>query len=108
MARLIWTEPAIVDLQEIAEYIALANPVAAARLAKAVLDAVMRLEKYPESGRVPPELPNGPYREIVLPPCRIFYRTDTDDVYVLHIMRSERLLRSYLLERAEDEATRPD
>ena len=32
-------------------------------------------------------------RHIVEPPCRIFYREDGRQVFVLHLMRAERLLR---------------
>lgn len=97
MARLIWTEPALLDLNEIAEYIALDDPQAASRYVQKVFDRVERLEAHPQSGKRPPELTRSPYREVVIPPCRIFYRVEGDAVYILYIMRAERLLRSYLL-----------
>jgi len=55
------------------------------------------LEGFPQSGRIPPELPNSVYREVVVPPCRIFYREDETRVFVLFVMREERLLRAYML-----------
>jgi toxin ParE1/3/4 len=97
MARLIWTEPALLDLDEIAEYIALDNPLAASRYVQRVFDRVERLEAHPQSGKRPPELTSSPYREVVVPPCRIFYRIEGDAVFILYVMRAERLLRSYLL-----------
>ncbi|GAB1406546.1 hypothetical protein MASR1M8_04650 [Thermomonas brevis] len=33
------------------------------------------------------------YRQIVEPPCRVFYRHDGHGVFILHVMRSERVLR---------------
>ena len=93
MACLIWTEPAIRDLEEIADYIALENADAARRLIQRVFDTAGRLEKFPLSGKRPKELLDGRYREIIVPPCRIFYRCAKDTVYVLHVMRSERVLR---------------
>ncbi len=93
MACLIWTEPAIRDLEEIADYIALENADAASRLIQRVFDIVSRLESFPLSGKHPKELPAGRYRELIVPPCRIFYRCAKDTVYVLHVMRSERVLR---------------
>jgi toxin ParE1/3/4 len=98
MARLIWTEPALQDLDEIAEYIALDDPLAASRYVRKVFECIERLEAYPKSGKRPPELPRSPYREVVIPPCRVFYRLDEDIVYILYVMRSEKLLRSYLLD----------
>ena len=97
MARLIWTEPALSDLDAVADYIALDNPVAAAHLVEQVFECVERLERFPKSGKCPPELPHSPYREVIVSPCRVFYRIEDDSVYLLHVMRAERLLRFFLL-----------
>lgn len=101
MARLIWTEPALRDLDEIAEYIALDNFSAAQRLVKRVFECAGRLESFPQSGRWPPELKHTPYQEIIVGPCRIFYRVAEDKVYVLHVMRGEKQLRGYMLEERD-------
>lgn len=103
MARLIWTEPALLDLDEIAEYIALDDPLAASRYVQNVLDRVERLENHSKSGKRPPELPRSPYREVVVPPCRVFYRIEGEVVYIVYVMRSERLLRAYLLDQRNRE-----
>lgn len=97
MAEVIWTEPALQELDAIAEYIALDNPVAAGHLVQSVFDKTGRLEDFPQSGRIPPELPDSVYREVVVPPCRIFYREDEQQVLVLYVMREERQLRAYML-----------
>jgi toxin ParE1/3/4 len=101
MARLIWTDPALQDLDEIAAYIALDNPRAAARLVQRVFDAVERLGRFPGSGRRPPELAGLPYREVIVAPCRIFYRVERGTVYILYVMRGERMFRKYLLEERD-------
>jgi toxin ParE1/3/4 len=98
MARLIWTEPALLDLEEIAEYIALDKPSAAKKLVRSVFKRVERLGQHPQSGRKPPEFNKTVYREIIVGPCRIFYRIDKKKIYILYVMRGERLLRKYLLE----------
>ncbi len=97
MARLIWTEPALLDLDEIAEYIALDDPAAASRYVQNVFDGVARLEAHPKSGKRPPEPQGTPYRAVPVPPSRTSSRIERDTVYILYIMRSERLLRPYLL-----------
>ncbi len=84
MATLNWTDPALLDLDEIAEYIALDNPNAASKYVQTVFEKVQRLENYPNSGKPIAELPNYPYREIVVPPCRIFYRIEEGNIYILH------------------------
>ncbi|TOO92486.1 plasmid stabilization protein, partial [Vibrio parahaemolyticus] len=55
MAEVIWTEPALSDLNDIAEYIALENIVAAKQLVQTIFSKVERLQTFPESGRIPPE-----------------------------------------------------
>jgi len=87
MAAIIWTEPALNDLDEIAECIALDKPKAASRYAEKGFSTTARLEHHPLTGKEVEELPNTPDREIVVPPCKIFYRPDRDTVYILHIMR---------------------
>ena len=103
MARLIWTEPALLDLEEIAEYIALDNPSAAKKLIRTVFQKLERLEQHPQSGRKAPEIKKTSYREVIVDPCRIFYRIDKKDIYILYIMRGERQLRKYLLEERRKE-----
>jgi len=97
MAQIIWTEPALLDLNVIAEYIALDKLGAASYLVQTVFSKTERLEEFPKSGREPPELKKSRYKEIIVGPCRIFYRIEKDKVYILYVMRSERKLRKYLL-----------
>jgi toxin ParE1/3/4 len=98
VARLIWTEPALADLEALADYIALDNPAAACGLVRRVFESVERLERFPSSGKRPPEMPRSPYREIVVTPCRVFYRVEGEAVYLLCVLRAERLLRRWLIE----------
>jgi len=98
MAEIIWTEPALNDLDEIAEYIALDKLKAAQNLARKVFERIDRLADSPNSGRKVPELSPSKYKEVIVGPCRIFYRVSEDVVYILHVLRVERDLRRYLLE----------
>lgn len=97
MAQVVWTEPALSDLDAIADYIALDNPVAAKQLVRRVFRHVERLAAHPKSGSKPPELKGWRYRQIVEPPCRVFYRQERSEVFILHVMRSEQLLRRRVL-----------
>ena len=92
MVEVVWSEPALGDLDAVADYIALENPVAAAELVKRIFGHVEQLAEHPESGSRPRELGRSRYRQIVEPPCRIFYRYDGRKVFILHVMRVERLL----------------
>lgn len=101
MAEVIWTEPALAELEAIADYIAVENPTAAGEFVRRVFSHIDKLEQHPRLGPVPPELGESRYRHIVESPCRIFYREAGKKVFILHVMRSERLLRESHLERAE-------
>ena len=97
MAKVIWTESALLELDLIAQYIALDKPNAAKKLVKNILNATKQLELFPESGRIPPEISHLNYLEIIVKPCRIFYRINGDEVYIVYIMRDKQDLIKYLL-----------
>ena len=107
MARLIWTEPALSDIEAVADHIALDNPAAARCFVERVFAKVERLERFPNSGKRPSELPRSPYREVVVAPCRVFYRVEGDAVFLLHVMRAERLLRRFLIEERKSRNPAP-
>ncbi|MDC2887668.1 type II toxin-antitoxin system RelE/ParE family toxin [Psychrosphaera algicola] len=100
MAEIVWTQSALNKLDEIAEYIAVANLIAAKKLVQTVFSKIERLEVlevHPESGKVPLEIPTLNYRELVIKPCRVFYKIDGNKVFILHVMRQEQDLRRFLL-----------
>jgi len=102
MAQIVWTETALLEINEIAEYIALDKLEAAQRLVRNVFSRVEKLKDFPKSGRKPPELPNRTrYREVIVGPCRIFYREEKSKILIIYVMRSERTLRKYILEDRE-------
>lgn len=103
MAEIIWTEPALQELDAIADYIALDDPQAARALVKRVFQHVEQLAEQPESGSHPPELRQSRYRQIVEAPCRVFYRLDGTRVFVLCVMRGEmRLRKTRIIKRDRD------
>lgn len=97
MAEIIWAEPALSDLDAIADYVSLDNPDAARDLVRWVFRHIDHLAAHPDLGSEPQDLRGWRYRQIVEPPCRIFYRHEGDIVYVLHVMRSEQVLRKRVL-----------
>ena len=101
MAEIVWSEPALSDLDAVADYIALEDPVAASEFVKRVFAHVEQLVDHPESGSRPPELGRSRYRQSVEPPCRVFYRFDGHRVFILHVMRAERVLRKARLVSAK-------
>ncbi len=98
MVRIIWTEPALLDLNEIAEYIAIENRQAAKNLVSTVFEKVKRLADFPLSGRMLSELDQLGYREVIVNPCRVIYKVDQQHVYVLFVIRQEQDLRRFMLD----------
>lgn len=106
MAQLIRTEPALSDLEAIADYIALDKPDAAKAFVQRVFSHIGQLQEHPQSGSIVRELPSSPYRQIVEPPCRIFYRFDEARIFVLHVMLGEMRLKKQRLQRSPENPTR--
>ena len=90
--RLVWSALAVARLDEIEAYIAQDKPGAAARWALGLLDAVERLADFPASGRVVPETNRLETREITYGKYRIIYRAGSEEVLILTIRHSRRLL----------------
>lgn len=101
MAKVIWSEPAAADFDEIIEYIALHNPDAAEQLAQRIIRHTRQLVRHPLSGPVIPELFGSRYRQISEHPCRIIYLYDGNDVRIMHVARTERPLRISSLQERE-------
>ncbi len=101
LAALIWTAPALDDLDDIAAWIALENRAAAGDLVQRALAAVERLRRFPSSGRWVPELEltSRIYREVIVPPLRILYRREERDVLTVLVLRGEEQLQPRRLSR---------
>lgn len=56
MPRLIWSEPALANVQRLFRFLAEKNPAAAKRAVKAIRDGVKILARHPQVGRVVDEL----------------------------------------------------
>jgi toxin ParE1/3/4 len=81
--RVLFTPTAREQFLAALTYIAADDPGAALRLRERAGRALARLADYPESGRVLPEFPELPFREVVVPPYRFFYRVRDDVVWVV-------------------------
>jgi plasmid stabilization system protein ParE len=90
MAEVIWTEPALADLDALGDHIALDAYEASRRLIGKVFERVDLLEAHPRVGRVSRDLRNTLYRKLVVNPADIYYRIDGEKVIIIHISRAER------------------
>lgn len=95
---LVWTDRATADLEEIGEYIALDDPVAAERWVELLLATAQRAGELPFSGRRVPELGRDDIREVLRRSYRIIYRILDDRVEVLTVFEGHRRLPGDLLD----------
>jgi toxin ParE1/3/4 len=91
--QVVWTDPALERVDEIALNIARDNPDAATRWAVELFDAVGQLVDFPESGRVVPEIGAREVRELIFGAYRVFYRVGSG-VEVLSVRHGSQLLRA--------------
>ena len=92
MSRIVWTLQAIEDVAAIRDYIARDSPHYAALMAERIVESVERLREFPRSGRMVPEVAQETYREVILGTYRIVYRLVGDQVEILTVVHSARLL----------------
>jgi toxin ParE1/3/4 len=72
-------------------YIRQSNPQAAVHFREQAETILRRLETFPESGRVVPEFPELPYRELIIQPYRFFYRVKGDIVWIVAVWHGAQL-----------------
>jgi plasmid stabilization system protein ParE len=84
--RIVWPPLAIERAYEAAAYIASDKPAAALRSLDGLFLATDRLERFPESGRIVPEIELPEYREIVYGNSyRIVYRVEKARLSILTV-----------------------
>ena len=90
--KLQWTGPALRDLAEMRAWISRDNRAAARRLAQRIREAVKRAQRYPESGRIVPEITSTGFREVIVSPYRVIYAVRGDALVVLRVWHAKRQL----------------
>lgn len=89
--KVTWSPLAIQRVLDAADFIAVDKPDAATRWADSIFAAVERLEQFPQSGRIVPELERQDLREIIHGSYRIVYRIRGEEVVILTVRASRRL-----------------
>lgn len=67
------------------------NPSAARAFHDKATKELLRLRKFPKSGRVLPEFPDLPFREVIVPPYRFFYRIKENIVWIVACRHSAQI-----------------
>lgn len=86
--RVLWTEPAETDLDELFEYIARDSPIYAEQFTARILEAIVKLADFPRIGRRVPEADSENIRELIVQSRRVIYAIDDemDTIYILALV----------------------
>ncbi len=89
--KILFTPSARLQFLEAIEYIRRDSPAAASDFRDKAEKSLSRLKKSPESGRLLPEFPDLPFREVVVPPYRFFYRVKDETVWIVAVWHGAQL-----------------
>ncbi len=100
--KVVWTFTAKKDLEDIIEYISKDSIEIAIEKYETIKNTALRLDKYPEQGRIIPELLDQnirKYREIIISPWRLMYKIEGSFVYVMAVIDGRRNIEDILLKK---------
>ncbi|VAW46007.1 Death on curing protein, Doc toxin [hydrothermal vent metagenome] len=90
--KITWSPLAVDRVAEIAKYIAQDSPNSAQKWVELIFKIVERLEQFPKSGRIVPEIMQDDFREIIYGNYRIIYRLKSERVSILTVRHGRQLL----------------
>ena len=97
MVKVVWTDSAIFDLNEIGEFIARDSERYAQLTVERLFNSVDILEDHPRSGKMVPEFENDAIRELIRINFRIVYHiVDDFRIDIISVHRCERLIENAL------------
>ncbi len=91
--KIIWSPLSIERMKEISEYIAEDNINASIKWVESAFDLVENLYKFPQSGRIVPELNKSNIRELIHGNYRIIYKIIPNEIHILTIRNYKQILR---------------
>ncbi|SHF73427.1 Plasmid stabilization system protein ParE [Fodinibius roseus] len=90
--RIIWTEKAEKQLNQIFEYIASDSSLYAHRTVGQIIEEVESILSHPRKGRMVPEYERDNIREVFHHPYRIIYLLKDETIEILSVIHGARLL----------------
>ena len=91
--RVVWTEAAWSDIEQLVAYVGRDSSHYAAAFAREVREASRSLSRLAERGRVVPEIENPSVREIFVRSYRLVYSVTAQVVYILGFIHGARDLK---------------
>lgn len=86
MGKIIWAPSALKDIESISQYIERDSVDQAALFVSRVIEMVDRLEEFPQSGRIIPEIHDEQCREIIYGAYRLMYRITPKEIWITGVV----------------------
>lgn len=97
MTALRWTEQAVQDLESIRDFIERDSPRYGRLVVERLFDATSRIEAFPKSGRMVPEVGREDVRELIVGDYRIVYQLTDGMAVLITVYRSSMLFPYHLV-----------
>ena len=91
--KLKWSPLAADRLSCFVKYISKDSPEAGRNFANTIFKSIEKLKKFPNSGRIVPELDKSKYREILVGNYRVIYSIDNNVILIITIHHQRQLLK---------------
>ncbi len=88
MAKVIWSDHALNDIEQISEYISKDSPERASLFVARLIDAAEKMTEFPYLGRTIPEVIREEYRETKYGAYRIMYKVEEYGIILLAVVHS--------------------
>jgi len=85
--QVVWSPTSLRQIEEIHDYIARDNPLAAIKMAELLHNAGERLDRFPDRGR---PVPGTRMRELIVRPYIIRYQVDGNRVLIVRVRHGAR------------------
>ena len=90
MGKIIWAPSALKDIESIARFIERDSIDQASLFVTRIIEMTDRLDDFPRSGRVIPEVNDDHCREIVYGAYRVMYRIAEDEIWITGVIHGAR------------------
>jgi addiction module RelE/StbE family toxin len=96
---IVWSDPAVDDLEAAVEFIAKDSDAYARSLAQLAVDAAESLRSFPNRGHRLPDPRLARYRELIIGSYRLVYLVQKNRVLIVAVLHGHRALRRALKDR---------
>ena len=93
--KIIWTHEALVQLEQIKNFIANDSPNRAAQFIQKIINQTNKISRNPRLGRIVSEISNPDIRELLFKNYRLVYRISGNHIEILTVFEGHRLLRTH-------------